>query len=448
MIAGRPSFSRRQFIQLSGATAAAAAVGGCATNPVTGRRQLMFLSESAEISMDKERAPHQFSADYGAVQDERLRKYVQDVGAKLAVQTHRPDMPYDFQALNASYVNAYTFPGGSMAVTRGILLGMQSEAELAAVLGHELGHVNARHTAQRMTKGLLAQAVVTGLTLYVAEEHEKYAPLAYGLGGIGAGALLARYSRDNEREADALGLEYMTRAEYSPQGMVDLMDLLRGLHTRKPDLIQRMFSSHPMSDERYATAVNGMKSRYPSARSMAIGRERYKDMTADLRKIKGAIALLQQGDMAMLKEQYDQARGAYAKALKIAPKDYAGLLSMAKCLMAQDKKAEAATYVKLARAAYPGEPHAVHVSGMVSLASKQFDAAHAAFAAYDKALPGNPNTAFHDGMALDGMGRKEAAARRYAHYLQATRQGREARHAHQRLVEWGYIKPEPPEAAP
>jgi tetratricopeptide (TPR) repeat protein len=116
---------------------------------------------------------------------------------------------------------------------------------------------------------------------------------------------------------------------------------------------------------------------------------------------------------------------------------------MAKCQMALGKKKEAQKYVEQARAAYPGEPHAVHVSGMVSLASRQFDAAHAAFTAYDKALPGNPNTAFHDGMALEGMGRRQDAARRYAHYLQATQQGKEAEHAHQRLVDWGYIKPAP-----
>ena len=443
MIETRLTFSRRQFIGLSAATAAAATVGGCATNPVTGRRQLMFLSESAEISMDKERAPHQFSADYGPVQDAKLGAYIQEVGSKLAVKTHRPNMPYDFQALNASYVNAYTFPGGSMAVTRGILLGMENEAELAAVLGHELGHVNARHTAQRMTKGLLAQAVVAGLAVYVAEEHEKYAPLAYGLGGIGTGALLAYYSRDNEREADSLGMEYMTHAGYSPRGMVDLMDMLRGLHASTPDLIQRMFASHPMSAERYETAVAAMNGDYRHALAMAMGRDRYMDMTADLRKIEGAINLMQQGDLSMLQEKYDQALGHYTKALKIAPQDYAGLLSMAKCQMALGKKTEAERFVQLAKTAYPGEPQAVHVAGMVSLAARHFDAAHAAFMAYDKSLPGNPNTAFHDGMALEGMGQKEKAARRYAQYLQASQPGGEAQHAHQRLVDWGYIKPAP-----
>ncbi|MDP6491098.1 MAG: M48 family metalloprotease [Kiritimatiellia bacterium] len=443
MTATRSALSRRQFIGLSGATAAVTVVGGCATNPVTGRRQLMFLSESAEISMDKERAPHQFSADYGALQDARLAQYVSEVGSKLAVKTHRPDMPYDFQSLNASYVNAYTFPGGSMAVTRGILLGMENEAELAAVLGHELGHVNARHTAQRMTKGLLSQAIVAGVTMYIAEEHEKYASLAYGLGGIGAGALLARYSRGNEREADALGMEYMTQAGYSPQGMVGLMDMLNGLHKRKPDLLQRMFSSHPMSSERYADAMAAMNGKYNVARSLLLGRERYMDMTAGLRKIEGAIKLLQDGDLAMMKQKFDQALVAYTGALRIAPKDYAGLLSMAKCQMALGKKKEAQRFVERAQSVYPGEPHAVHVAGMVSLASRQFAAAHAAFAAYDKALPGNPSTAFHDGTALEGMGRKEDAARRYAHYLRATQQGKEARHAHQRLIDWGYIKPAP-----
>ncbi|MCX7590791.1 MAG: M48 family metalloprotease, partial [Kiritimatiellae bacterium] len=179
--------NRRQFLVLTTGAAVGFAFTGCATNPATGRKELMLVSEADELSMDRERAPHQFSADYGAVLDQRLNNYVAAVGSKLAAASHRPQLPYSFRVVNANHANAYTFPAGSIAVTRGLLLEMESEAELAAVLGHEIGHVSARHTAQQMSKGILAQVLVTGVTEYAAQKHKDYAPLAAGLGAVGAG---------------------------------------------------------------------------------------------------------------------------------------------------------------------------------------------------------------------------------------------------------------------
>jgi len=130
--------SRRVFLSLA-LGAAAGTLSGCAVNPVTGQSQLMLMSRDQEIHIDRERSPHQFSADYGVLQDEKLNAYIGQTGKRLAGLTHRPDMPYSFQGVNAAYVNAYAFPGGSIAVTRGILVEMEDEAELAALLGHEPG---------------------------------------------------------------------------------------------------------------------------------------------------------------------------------------------------------------------------------------------------------------------------------------------------------------------
>ena len=141
-----PRWSRREFLQIS-SLAAAGMVTGCATNPVTGRSQFMLVSEEQEIQMDQQHSPHQLSADYGVIQDKALNDYIESTGKRMATRTHRPQMPYRFNGVNATYVNAYAFPGGTIACTRGILLSLESEAELAALLGHELGHVNARHTA-------------------------------------------------------------------------------------------------------------------------------------------------------------------------------------------------------------------------------------------------------------------------------------------------------------
>ena len=210
------TLTRRQFLWLTSVTAAGYLVG-CATNPVTGKKQLMLMSEEQEIQIDKQYSPMQFSSDYGLVQDKGLNKYIDKTGQKMAALTHRPKMPYSFRVVNATYVNAYAFPGGSIAATRGILLALDNEAELAALLGHELGHVNARHTAEQMSKGMVTQAVLGGVSILAGTQGAAYGQLASQLGSIGAGALLASYSRDNERQADALGMEYMVKTGYGSQ---------------------------------------------------------------------------------------------------------------------------------------------------------------------------------------------------------------------------------------
>jgi predicted Zn-dependent protease len=431
--------TRRDFLWLTTLSTAGVLVG-CAADPVTGKQTLVLMSESQEISLDKQHSPHQFSADYGAVQDQALNDYVSEVGRRMAQRSHRPHMPYSFRAVNATYVNAYAFPGGSIAATRGILLSMDNEAELAGLLGHEIGHVNARHTAERMTKSLITSTLVTGAMVYVQAKHGEYAPLAAGLGGIGAGMLLARYSRNDEREADALGIEYMTRAGQNPQGMVGLMDILRNLSKRKPSAIEMMFATHPMSEERYQTAKQAAETRYRSKQDAPLNKERYMDNTAELRKIKPAIEAMQDGEKEMGKKGYREAESHFARALKIAPNDYAGLVMMAKCQLAQNKHDLARQYAERAQKVYPQEAQAQHLSGVSKLMGNRFEAAYTDFDNYEKILPGNPNTVFLKAVSLEGMQNKRAAAKEYYRYLQIVNQGEQAQYAYQRLVDWGYVK--------
>ena len=161
---------------------AALLAAGCATNPVTGRSQLMLVSEDKEIQIDKQNSPYQFSADYGTVQDKRLNDYIDRTGKNIAAQTHRTHMPFNFHVVNAVYVNAYAFPGGTIACTRGILLNLDNEAELSALIGHELGHVNARHTAEIMSKSKLTSAVVGGVAVLAGTYDPNYGGLAAQIG--------------------------------------------------------------------------------------------------------------------------------------------------------------------------------------------------------------------------------------------------------------------------
>ena len=430
--------SRREFLWMT-SLSAAGFVAGCATNPVTGESQFMIVSEEQEVAMDRQSSPHQISADYGITQDSGLNAYVGKVGTDIARLTHRPQMPYSFKTVNATYINAYAFPGGTIAATRGILLELDDEAQLAALLGHELGHVNARHTARQMSKGTVAQTLATGVAMAVGMKYQEYAGLAGQVGMLGAGMLLAKYSRDNEREADDLGNQYMVKAGYNPKGFVGLMDMLKSLSNHKSGTVEMLFSTHPMSDERYDTAIAN-QSKYAQAQKNPLHKERYMDNTSRLRAKKDAIKAMQDGEIALAGKKYAEAESLIKNALQKAPNDYVGLLLMSKCKIVQEQFGEATKYSDSAKRVAPNEAQAYHLSGFAKIKAKKFDAALADFNTCESLLAGNPNTVFFKGFCNEGMGKKEPAAKQYETYLQAVKEGEQAKHAYDRLVEWGYLK--------
>jgi predicted Zn-dependent protease len=433
------SLTRRQFMWLS-SMATAGFVFGCATDPVTGKQQFMLVSEDTEIQIDKQYSPLQFSSDFGEVQDSQLNRYVSQVGNKMAAASHRPHMPYSFRVVNATYVNAYAFPGGSIAATRGIMLELDNEAELASLLGHELGHVNARHAAEQMSKGQLTQALVGGVSVLAGTQSAALGDLAGQLGQIGAGVLLASYSRDNEREADALGMKYMVGAGYGSEGFVGLMTILNSLSKHKSTTVDLLFATHPMSQERYDTAVQAANTKYRSALKGPLNRERYMDHTAVLRGQKAAIQEIQNGEKQMAARKYDAASDHFRNALKKAPGDYVALCMISISNLAQKNYAVGRQYAEMAQKVYPGEAQAYHLSGYSKIQLKDFEGAFEEFRSYERLLPGNPNTIFFKGYCQEGMNQVEPAANEYRRYLQVVQQGKYAQHAYRRLVDWGYIK--------
>jgi len=253
--------------------------------------------------------------------------------------------------------------------------------------------------------------------------------------------LLASYSREDEREADRLGMEYMVRGGYNPQGMVQLMAMLQEQAKKRPSALELMFATHPMSDERYRTAVEMASGQYRNAAALPLQRERYQDNTATLRAMKPAIEAIQAGDEALAKKDYPTAEAKLREALRLAPSDYTALVLMAKCQLAQNRPKEAARYAELARQAYPEEAQSSHLKGIAALQLKDYGAALAAFQTAERRLPGNPNTLFYLGAAHEGMGQRQPAAEYYRRFLAVGQEGDRPRHAYQRLVEWGYLRP-------
>ena len=430
----RNRINRRQVLWLLGA----GALSGCAASPIGGGSILVGMSEDEEKAVDRKVAPTQFSQDLGAIQDDAVNRYVASVGRRLDTVSHRPQMPYSYRVLNANYINAYTFPGGAVGVTRGILVDLDNEAELAALLGHELGHVNARHAAQRQGKAMVAQVALQGASLIGS---------AYGVGDLvnmggqlGASALLSSYSRDNEREADALGQEYMVRAGYPATGMVGLQQLLVDQEKGSPGMVQTMFATHPMSRERRDTARQMAEEKFAASNRRDAGRERYQDSIAGLRRIRPTIEACQKGESAMAAKRYGPAEEQFNLALRTTPRDYAANYRMAECLLSQDRGAQAMPYAEAATQIYPQEAQGHKLLGSLSLRQKNPGQAFEHLDRYDRLLPGDAGVGFLKGVALEGMGRRQEAANQYAGFLKVNRQGQAAEYAYGRLQAWGYLK--------
>jgi predicted Zn-dependent protease len=235
-------------------------------------------------------------------------------------------------------------------------------------------------------------------------------------------------------------MAYMTRAGYNPRGMVDLMEMLNEGRREKPGLLETMFSTHPMSDERLESARTAADSTYRAAAGKPVARERYMDETARLRAQKPAIESFQEGQRLMQGRKLPDAEAAFEAGLAKAPDDYAGLCMMAKCQMAQRKHASAREYLQRARAIYPAEPQALQLSGITALALDDYGRAFAELDAYDRRLPGDPGIAFLKGVSQEGMGNRQAAAQEYARYVRAVPQGTQSQYAVQRLRAWGYAR--------
>ena len=224
-------------------------LAGCATNPVTGHKEISLVSEAQEIQMGQE-SKKEVEQSIGLVDNPSLQQYVSGVGTKIARTTQRPNLPYSFEVVDDPSPNAFALPGGPIFVTRGLLTMMTSEAELATVLGHEIGHVNARHTVQQITKSQLLQvAGVAGMILVPGLQNVS------GLLSSSLQLLMLKYSRDDERQADQLGFDYAYKNGYNVAEMAKVFTALgRYGEAQGGSGVPAWMETHPDPGERIKTA--------------------------------------------------------------------------------------------------------------------------------------------------------------------------------------------------
>lgn len=250
-------------LRLAAVLATVAVLAGCGTpvrNPVTGETERTVMDERAEVA-EGAKAHEEILKSAGAVRDPALQAYVNGIGQKLAAQSHRSQLKWTFTVLDSADINAFALPGGFVYVTRGIMAYLDSEADLAGVLGHEIGHVTARHGAQRATRQQRAGLLVLGAAVLGAVVGGDAGARAAGeLGQTVAAGSIARYSRDQELQADQLGAEYLSRVRYDPQNMVDVIQVLKSQELFAAEAARAAgrpapegggwLASHPSNDDR------------------------------------------------------------------------------------------------------------------------------------------------------------------------------------------------------
>jgi len=228
-------------------------IPSCAVNPVTGKQELMLLSEEDEIRLGRE-TDVEIIRQYGLYEDPQLSAYLNEIGQRIAKVSHRPQLNYQFKIIDASVVNAFAVPGGYLYFSRGILAALNNEAELAGVVGHEIGHIAARHSAQQYSKAQLAQ-IGLGLGSILIDS-----PLLIGVAQFGVGMLFLRFSRDHEREADRLGVEYASKAGYDASQLANFFEMLNRMNPGSDRSgLPGWFSTHPSPEDRIPMVRTGAK---------------------------------------------------------------------------------------------------------------------------------------------------------------------------------------------
>lgn len=297
----------------------AGSLAGCAKNPVTGHTELSLISESDEIAIGVQSRPEILQEFDNLVADPRLQSYVSEVGHKLAAVGHRPNLPYSFEVLNSTEVNAFALPGGKVFITRGLLVRLSNEAQLSAVLGHEIGHVTAKHAVRSLSSAVLLQVpLMVGAAYAQSEGHGEY---LVALGAVSASLLTMKFSRNHESESDRLGIDYSEKAGYNPEGMVQLLTVLKESQQVEPSKFENLFSTHPLTAKRIEEAQQIIARRFPQLDTMQLAwnPERFEDATVQVRGAQDAYNTFDMAETARNEGRYPDALQLYGTAIAKKP---------------------------------------------------------------------------------------------------------------------------------
>jgi predicted Zn-dependent protease len=441
----------------------ALAAGGCAINPVTGQQELMLVSEAQEIQLGNELYPNALWSGEGGggeFRDPALKSYLSSVVVNIHRVSHRPNLPVDFAVQNTSVPNAWAIPG-HVVITRGLLASLDNEAEFVYVMGHEMGHVSARHSARQMTYGMLGQFLLAGAA--VAMAGSEYSDAALTLGSAGAGLVLLKFSRNDELEADRLGVQYMTRLGYDPRAALSAHRNLEkvsdqyarsiGQSRQESSFFSDLLSSHPRTSIR-VEEIQNIINETPRAAISGDGtaRQRFHGAVANIRRVNGiyvnyydkavrsleknntgeALSYIRQaiaqdpgqapfyglyGSVLVKQNNLPEAERYFSKALSIDGNYQRALRGMGAIRYAGNRYAESVQYLQRSLKLFPQDPASNYFMGMNYYRTGSYRYAIGYLKPFSEAAPRHPRIHAILGQCYEAVGDYQSAYSQYTMQL-------------------------------
>ncbi|MEJ5338753.1 MAG: M48 family metalloprotease [Aquificaceae bacterium] len=385
---------------------------------VSARRPLLnLLPESREIEIGKAYIPYAIEEFDGLYPDREVQEYVRNVGLSLARHTERR-LPYEFYVVNSSKINAFALPGGPVVITRGLLMKLSSESELASVLGHELGHINARHHARFLEKQFGLSLLLNIGALLVGDKPYGQALLQFGQ--VGAGLLSLKFSRDQEREADQYGILYTYRAGYDPMAIVRVFEMFKSMERggRPPEWL----STHPLPETRIKEANREIEKLRPSG-AFITDTEDFQRLKERLKKTQHSFEEFDKGKKAFASNNHRLALEHFQRALELYPENYVARAYMAYLLAGEGKLEEADRNSKRALQAMPHVFLTNFVHGYVKFLRREYQESIRHLERARQLIPDHASTHYYLGRDYEALGQYSRAVEHYRAALELS-QGR------------------------
>ncbi|NPB07178.1 MAG: M48 family metallopeptidase [Aquificae bacterium] len=392
-------------------------LASCATvvDPLTGRRTFTLLPPEEEIAIGQKFLPEAITEMEGVYPDEEVQSYVRELGNKIARVTPRK-LPYEFFVVNSSQVNAFALPGGKIIVTRGLILTLEKESELAAVLAHELAHVNARHHAKMLEKTLGLSLLLQIGALIIGGENTTERVLLQ-LASIGATLLALKFSRDQEREADALGLRFMVEAGYDPWGMVDTFKRFKAMEKDYPP---EWLSTHPLPETRIREVTEMIK-KMDLPPNLIKDSPRFHAVKEKLVKTKPSYEAYEEGKKLYAKGRKDEALKKFHEAIKLFDRNQAAMAYIASILLEKDRPEEALSWAEKVTRIDPYLLWGWYLKGVALFKLGRYEESIAALEEAKKRVETYAGIYYYLGRNYEALGQIEKAIENYRKALKLAR---------------------------
>jgi len=370
-----------------------------------------LIPEEKEIELGKLYTPSSIDEFEGLYPEEEIQNYVNNVGLKIAKVAERK-VPYKFYVVNSGIINAFALPGGPVVITRGLLLQLDNESQLAGVLAHELGHINARHHVKFLEKQLALSMLLQIGSLLVPQDLTG--EILLQLGQVSASLLTLKFSRDQEREADKYGFLYAFEAGYSPQGMIEVFEKFKKMEKKRPP---EWLSTHPLPESRIKEVKEYIATFRPTG-ILIKDTQKFQEIRNLILQTKESYDYVENGKKAYKDGKKEEAKNLFEKALKLYPKNTVALIYLAKLEMEEGNLNKAKEYSEHSLKYDPNFFTANIISGIINFKLKNYESALKFFEKGKSLIPFNGISYYYAGRTYEEKGNFNLALKNYEKALE------------------------------